>query len=108
MLSAMPNARFELTADDRRAVAEAERRLEYRALERCAARRHLRLSCWVALVPTAVLAVLAWNDGGPPLGALALLCLAFAMALPVAWIGLGLLLWIAEAVEDGWDLFFGD
>ena len=104
----MPNARFELTADDCARAAEAERYLEYRALERRGARRGLRLCCWVALVPTAVLARLAWIDGGPPLGALALLCLAFAMTLPVVWIGLGLLLWIAEAVEDGWDLFFGD
>ena len=104
----MPNARFGLTADDRRAAAEARWWLEYRALERRAARRHLRLACWVALVPTAVCARLAWIDGGPPLGALALLCLTFVMTLPFAWLGLGLLYWIAEVVEDAWDLYFGE
>ena len=104
----MPNARFELTADDCRRAAEAERYLEYRALERRGARRHLRLSCWLALAPVSAIAVRALIGGDPPVGVLALSCLIFVMTLPVAWIGLGLLRWIAEAVEDGWDLFFGD
>ena len=91
----------ELTEDFRREAEQAERNLEYRALERRAARKHLKLSFWTALGPALAATIVARVDHGASAETqLAVFLGSLVLLFSIAWLGVAFFYWFLEFAED--------